>query len=465
VSVTLAAVQPEELFARAGVTTTDYAGAAQATEDRARIHAQINFKALAHLGSLIPLKAATKEPLVKWKPYQRRRPKDEELRRWQDAWPDCNWGLIPAPDLIIVETDSTTGKKWLSDRGGIPITPIVLTTRGSHIYLRRPKELRGLELPARLHNGVEIIKTYAVVPPSLHPSGSRYQWLISPEETEIAEPHPWMIDLLKKRARKRKKTSSKFAKRWPNNDHPARVPSDSLAPKELFGHRIWQLGLCRDKLSCNSLVVTRAIVHFNLGHDFDRAYAEVAAWQSQFSDAYKPQEIRKKVLFCYERKYACNPKILAALTGLEYELCAQFVKLLIDHSPFGFRGERERKSERLSSFEISRRLMLSTIGYIVPQRLTIKELARRACIPESTLKCRIHRKQLPPLLRIVAIRGRNGGILVWNLWMWLLIGLLTTSEEKVASLLMCIYGACGVGKGAWGSVMRVWPYAARAPTF
>lgn len=464
-------------------------------------------------GSPIPLKASTKEPMIKWATYKRRRPTESELARWQEAWPNCNWGLIPGPGIIILDIDGKAGQDWLIQKGGLPITPIVQTRRGQHVYLQRPPELSGLKLPAKLHKGVEIIKTYSLLPGSTHPSGSRYEWIISPEEAELAYPHPWLVEFLKKAGSKAKNIPSPskslrlrnaFCKqrtitetdilpekkglhhnhdrhRWAEMHHRRRRSPVTYAaeatrqkpitersapeiPRELLDHPIWRAGLCKGRLSCNSLLVTRAIMHFNLGHDATSAYNEILAWQEQFSDRYPAREVQKKVAYCYERQYGCDPEVVEALTGLEYKLCGEFGRLLIDYSPYGYRGQREHKSDRLSTFEINQRLMQATISYLTPKKLTIKELALEACISESTLKQRIYRKQLPPLIKIVTTQGRNGGILVWNLWIWLLIWILTITEEKVTNFLMCIYrGGRRRDYERLGERLSI-GYKARAPT-
>jgi hypothetical protein len=43
---------------------------------------------------------------------------------------------------------------------------------------------------------------YAVAPPSIHPSGEAYEWVISPEEAYLADPPAWLVKQARLRGRR-----------------------------------------------------------------------------------------------------------------------------------------------------------------------------------------------------------------------------------------------------------------------
>ena len=91
--------------------------------------------------------------------------------------------LLGTANLIDVEYDDDAGRQWLAARGLLDIeTPTWASGRGEHRLFR----LAG-ELPAmgwRKIGGAEIRlggkPAQSVLPPSRHPSGRKYSWLISP---------------------------------------------------------------------------------------------------------------------------------------------------------------------------------------------------------------------------------------------------------------------------------------------
>jgi len=131
---------------------------------------------------LLPLQPKGKEPEFSLllgnstKPYQKHRAGPEVVKSWLDSKKDINIGCFAGTEidqdyrLIIVDLDQEQPKDL-----GFPLTPIVKTNRGHHLYFKCHKD----KIPAAHKGPRGEIKTngYVVAPPSLHPSGSYYQWI------------------------------------------------------------------------------------------------------------------------------------------------------------------------------------------------------------------------------------------------------------------------------------------------
>ncbi|GAI63041.1 unnamed protein product, partial [marine sediment metagenome] len=52
---------------------------------------------------------------------------------------------------------------------------------------------------------------YVLLPPSKHPSGIRYEWILSPEE-ELADPPGWLLSLITKKKEQKKLPETELTK-------------------------------------------------------------------------------------------------------------------------------------------------------------------------------------------------------------------------------------------------------------
>lgn len=133
--------------------------------------------------SVIPVACETKKPLIAWKEYQARRATVDEVVAWWRQWPAANIGVVTGAvsGLIVLDIDGEAGEASLARCGPLPLTPMVRTGKGRHIYFAHPgavirnfaRKLPGLDL--RGDGG------YVVAPPSLHASGARYTWEVAPD--------------------------------------------------------------------------------------------------------------------------------------------------------------------------------------------------------------------------------------------------------------------------------------------
>jgi hypothetical protein len=140
--------------------------------------------------ALVPLRPADKTPhadvLVRvygstsWKPLRERPASEPELRAWYEADPELNIGIVTGAasgGLAVVDLD---GPAPASLRH--PPTPIVRTSRGQHVYTRATVPSRALSCGDLKSEG-----GYVVAPPSISPTGARYEWLIRPDEVPLVE--------------------------------------------------------------------------------------------------------------------------------------------------------------------------------------------------------------------------------------------------------------------------------------
>jgi len=133
--------------------------------------------------------AMGKVPLITWKPCQQRRATAEELRGWWASWPRANLGLITGAVSGVVVFDVDSAEGWdaftaldiaaLADGAG---PWVARTARGYHVFYAHPGGGSTIRNRAGLMTGVDVRADggYVVAPPSVHASGTRYEWVTPP---------------------------------------------------------------------------------------------------------------------------------------------------------------------------------------------------------------------------------------------------------------------------------------------
>ncbi|MBP3509202.1 phage/plasmid primase, P4 family [Oscillibacter sp.] len=133
----------------------------------------------------------------------------EQIRAWWQQWPDANIGIATGrvTGLMVIDIDTRhQGDEYfpeLPERyGELPETWEVQTGGGRHMYFRTP-ETALIRNRANWVQGVDVRGEggYVVAPPSLHPSGRRYEWELSsrPDEIGLAELPPLWLGALASR--------------------------------------------------------------------------------------------------------------------------------------------------------------------------------------------------------------------------------------------------------------------------
>jgi hypothetical protein len=123
------------------------------------------------------------------------------VRNWWTANPRANIAVATGEisNVFVLDADGEGQAelgKLESKNGSLPQTLRVATARGIHWYFRWPKK----PVPnsaSRIAPKIDIRGTggYALVPPSLHPTGRRYTW--APDSGKaIADAPTWLISLV-----------------------------------------------------------------------------------------------------------------------------------------------------------------------------------------------------------------------------------------------------------------------------
>lgn len=145
---------------------------------------------------VIPIRAGEKRPLpTEWQKVASR--DEDQITKWWARWPDAGVGVKLGPDsgIIDVECDDDEAEQTLLAlfEGEFPVTPTFMASRGKHRLFRYRDDL-----PEKEKNGFKIGKiefrtggggkgAQSVFPPSVHPSGAVYTWLVPPDDCPPAE--------------------------------------------------------------------------------------------------------------------------------------------------------------------------------------------------------------------------------------------------------------------------------------
>ena len=113
----------------------------------------------------------------------------DQIRRWWSMWSTANIGAVVPDGFIVVDVDvADLAKVFRSDE--LPSTATSRTGRGQHLIYRTSSQIRP-RVGVREHVDLRGPGSYIVVPPSLHISGARYEWVV-PIEDGIADAPAWI---------------------------------------------------------------------------------------------------------------------------------------------------------------------------------------------------------------------------------------------------------------------------------
>jgi len=137
----------------------------------------------------IPCEPRGKKPLVQWQQFQDTAPTVSQLKGWWQNWPDANIALVVGRGVVVVDLDGPQAQELLHEAGIVMPggAPRVRTGNGQHVYLRLPQGRTARNRAGFLSTVANGVKSqvdlradggYVLAPPSIHPNGSAYEWLV-----------------------------------------------------------------------------------------------------------------------------------------------------------------------------------------------------------------------------------------------------------------------------------------------
>src|SRR3989344_5634418 len=140
--------------------------------------------------SVIPV-SQDKKPLINWQIYQKEQATKEHVKQWFTQFPNANVGIVTGAISGVVVVDVEAGGKTEN----LPPTVISQTGGGGwHFFYKHPERI--------VKNAVRILEKtdirgdggFVVMPPSLHKSGKRYEWLVPPDDADFAGLPYWVLE-------------------------------------------------------------------------------------------------------------------------------------------------------------------------------------------------------------------------------------------------------------------------------
>jgi hypothetical protein len=153
--------------------------------------------------SVFPVKARDKIPATK-NGFKAASTDEVEVRNLFAGRGECNVGLATGPEsgLWVLDLDGEEGIKAIEkleeENGPLPESIVACTGGGGRHHFFA---LNGEPIKNRAKLGNEPIDVrgdggYVVVPPSIHKSGSPYEWEIPLDAQELEEAPTWLVDLV-----------------------------------------------------------------------------------------------------------------------------------------------------------------------------------------------------------------------------------------------------------------------------
>ena len=127
----------------------------------------------------------------------------DTIRRWWQQEPQFNIGVATgAPSgIFVLDVDGIDAevelRKLEARHSALPATVEVITARGRHVYFKMPDVLPIRNSAGKLAPGLDVRATggYVLAPPSIHPSGRRYEWSVDCARALVEAP-AWLLQII-----------------------------------------------------------------------------------------------------------------------------------------------------------------------------------------------------------------------------------------------------------------------------
>ncbi len=158
----------------------------------------------SHGRAVFPLRPRAKEPLTKHGLNDAT--KDAiQISAWWQQWPEGNIGCATgqASGFWSLDIDGEEGEESLrtleTKHGPLPPTIEIITGRGRQTFFEYEGPIRNSA--GRLGDGLDTRGDggYTILPPSIHPTGKRYEWSVDgyPGEVPLASAPEWLLETLR----------------------------------------------------------------------------------------------------------------------------------------------------------------------------------------------------------------------------------------------------------------------------
>ena len=121
------------------------------------------------------------------------------IRKWWHAQPQANIAIATGAvsNVFVIDVDGLDAEVELrrleAKHGNLPATVEVITARGRHVYFQMP-ETPVRNSAGKIAPGIDVRGDggYVLAPPSIHPSGKRYEWSVDCASAFAAAPD-WLL--------------------------------------------------------------------------------------------------------------------------------------------------------------------------------------------------------------------------------------------------------------------------------
>ena len=123
------------------------------------------------------------------------------IRQWWRQEPQFNLAIATGAvsGIFVVDIDGLDAEVELrrleAEHGEFPSTIEAITARGRHVYFRSP-EIPVRSSVSKIAPGIDVRGDggYVLAPPSIHPTGRRYEWSVDCASS-LAEAPAWLLSL------------------------------------------------------------------------------------------------------------------------------------------------------------------------------------------------------------------------------------------------------------------------------